>query len=92
MVAELSAVNDLLCMRRLTRLKSVTKPSSLGLRTTKGLNRRTSMFGWLSNEASTASSPAVPLSSSSRRTRTPLSAASCKASSSSVPVMSPRQM
>ena len=36
-VAWLSAVNDLLCMRRLAREKSVRKPNSLGLRGTNGI-------------------------------------------------------
>ena len=82
----LSAVNDLLCMRRFRRAKSVSVAERrASARRANGLNRRTSMFGCASSAASAASSPAVLMSSSSRRTRTPRSAARRSASSSSVP-------
>jgi hypothetical protein len=44
-VTWLSAVSDLLCMRRLTREKSVTTQRPRAERDAAGLNGRISMFG-----------------------------------------------
>src|SRR6185436_2761067 len=55
-VSWLSAVIDLLCMRRLTREKSVIIQSALADREEMGLKRRTSMFGCASSSSSVRSS------------------------------------
>ena len=88
----LSAVIDLLCMRRLTREKSEIIQSALADRVEMGLKSRTSMFGCASSTSSVRSSGAAPTSSMSSRTRTPRSAARTTAPSSSLPTVSSCQM
>jgi hypothetical protein len=84
----LSAVIDLLCMRRLTREKSEIIQSALADREEMGLKSRTSMFGCASSSSSVRSSGDAPTSSMSSRTRTPRSAARITAPISSLPTVS----
>jgi len=92
MVATPSTVKDLLCMRRFRRAKSASRPSQRRRRSGNGLNTRTSMQRCAFSAASRSSRPPVLLSSSSRRTFTPRSAARSSACSSRVPALSWFQM
>ena len=87
----LSITISLLCIRWLTRSKSVRKPIRCEPRCAKGLNRRTSMFGWASSAAIVASRSFRLKSSIRIRTRTERSAARTRWSTRFRPVASVSQ-
>ncbi len=93
--SRLSAIQALLCMRRVkpTKRRPISSARRRPLaRLRPGLNRRTSRLGCASMASRASSRPATFMSSSSRRTRTPRSAAAISSCCSRWPVRSPCQM